>query len=458
MASATYTNVTGGDARLVPSSTFTAIGSAPGQSSVTAADADQFVIQGPGGYSIHLFSAFNEDEPELDPDGDEGGNFSYTGEGSKIPTTTTGDSGNGGGTITEVQIRDTQGNIYLDVTGSFSDASLVDFYNTLQSSGAKAALDQLIGNNLTEQGSGQTDYVETYGQNGIYNLGGGNSFLDITYPYSTAYADGGNDTFTIDRSGLAGLQLHGGYDDGAVTPISTIDFNVPGTLAFQAIDGFTSLTFTFTGAGSDPGGKLSGAFDQFIYLNTGQLPGGTTPVFQVTGSADNHANEIVIEPSGGGQHLNFSNVTVSDFTRLNQAFWFDFASVANETVIGVPNARNVFHFGGGTNSATGGNLADVFIAGPGHDTFDGGGGIDVAQYHGAIGSYTVTKLAAHKYLVHDNRHGSPDGTDTLVNVEYLEFTNATVYIGGPVTVVHTTSALHTNALAAASVHHFDLFA
>jgi len=156
------------------------------------------------------------------------------------------------------------------------------------------------------------------------------------------------------------------------------------------------------------------------------------------GGGAKHANEIVIEPSGvGAQHVDLRNVTISNFTmRFDQAFWFDFGrDASNETFIGAPQACNVFHLGSGNNHAIGGNLADVFIAGPGHDYFDGRGGIDVATYHGGIGQYTVTKLAAHTYRVHDNRHGSPDGTDTLVNVEHLKFAHTTV-----------------------SVHHFDLFA
>ena len=454
MADATY--ISGGNTHWAPSTTFAA-----GEPVPSTVDQFHFEIDnlypasalGPDDYSIHLYSVLHEpedqgDEPP-DNDGDETGTFTYAGGAGAAATIPKG------GTIESVVVKDDKGNVYFSLTGAFQDSGLADFWNTLQTSGAKAALDQLVGNNLTEQGSGQTDYVETYGQFGTYHLGGGNSFLDITYSNTTAYADGGSDTFIIDQSGLIGLQLHGGLADGTAAPgeVSTIDFNVAGTLTFQAIDGFTSFTFTAPGSG--------GQYNQFIYLHTDQLPGGTTPTFHVTGSAASHANEIVIVPTGGGaQHINLSNVTVSDFTaRLDQAFWFYFAAdKTNDTMIGAPHARNVFQVGSGNDRAIGGHLADVFIAGHGHDYFNGGGGIDVATYHAGISHYTVTKLGAHTYRVHDNRHGSPDGTDTLVNVEYLKFANATEFIGGNAPVITVGAGVHTHDLALAPTNHFELFA
>jgi hypothetical protein len=427
MTTITYSN--GGGIHAFPSTAF----AANGNLSHSSGDVDTFTITQAGTTNLY----------EIDLVGtgftyDEGGH----------PT---------GGTITEVQIEDASGSVYVDMRsfGQGSNTNLALFWTTLQSSGPKAALNDLVGDNATVYGSSDGDQVETYGQFGNYTLGGGNVVLDIFDSYTQAVAGDqtigggpGSDTFQIELGGLAGLDLQGGPT--APGKVNTIDFHAPGTLAFANIAGFTSFTFTAAGVGKP--------FDQFIYLNTDQLPGGTTPVFQVTGSAANHGNEIVIEPSPAGQNLNFSDVTVSDFTRLNQAFWFDFASTSNDNVIGVPDARNVFHFGGGNNHATGGMLDDVLIASRGHDTFHGGGGIDVVQYHAGIGAYTVTKLGAHEYRVHDNRAGSPDGTDILFNVAYLEFTNATVYIGGKVATTSTLSALHTHDLAATSVHHFDLFA
>jgi hypothetical protein len=194
VANAAY--FSGGNTHWAPSTIFTA-----GYTVPSTVDQFQFEIDNPNpvstlgpGYSFHFFSVINKHEPSTEGfNGCRTGTFTYSGAGSTTPT---------GGTIESVAVEDDNGNVYFKLTGNFNDPSLSDFWNTLQTSGAKGALDQLVGNNLTEQGSGQTDYLETYGQFGTYHLGGGNSFLDITYSNTIAFADGGSDTFTIDGSGL----------------------------------------------------------------------------------------------------------------------------------------------------------------------------------------------------------------------------------------------------------------
>jgi hypothetical protein len=59
----------------------------------------------------------------------------------------------------------------------------------------------------------------------------------------------------------------------------------------------------------------------------------------------------------------------------------------------------------------------------GNDSIDGGAGIDTAVYTGARSAYTVTRTSI-GYTV----SGGTDGTDTLVNVERLQFSDAKVAI------------------------------
>ncbi|OMI00029.1 hypothetical protein BSN85_35035 [Bradyrhizobium brasilense] len=66
---------------------------------------------------------------------------------------------------------------------------------------------------------------------------------------------------------------------------------------------------------------------------------------------------------------------------------------------------------------------DRIIAGAGNDYIDGGGGCDTAFYTGVMSNYTITHNANGSFTVTDNRPGSPDGTDTLIGVEQLMFTN-----------------------------------
>jgi VCBS repeat-containing protein len=83
---------------------------------------------------------------------------------------------------------------------------------------------------------------------------------------------------------------------------------------------------------------------------------------------------------------------------------------------------------------TAGSLANTISTGAGDDTIkgaggndaiDGGTGTDTAVFSGARASYTVTAVAG-GFTVTDNRPGSPDGTDTLKNIELAKFSDGTV--------------------------------
>ena len=79
---------------------------------------------------------------------------------------------------------------------------------------------------------------------------------------------------------------------------------------------------------------------------------------------------------------------------------------------------------GGANVLTGGSGADTITGGGGNDTIDGGGDTDTAVYSGSWTDYTIT-LDGATYTIVDNRGGSPDGTDTVTNVENFQFSNGT---------------------------------
>jgi hypothetical protein len=60
---------------------------------------------------------------------------------------------------------------------------------------------------------------------------------------------------------------------------------------------------------------------------------------------------------------------------------------------------------------------------------DGVSGTDTAIYSGPSDAYQVTQNADGSWQVVDLRTGSPDGTDKLKNIEYLQFANTTLAIG-----------------------------
>ena len=91
-----------------------------------------------------------------------------------------------------------------------------------------------------------------------------------------------------------------------------------------------------------------------------------------------------------------------------------------------------------------GGAGDDTLAGSGgDDTLDGGTGTDTARFSGNLADYTVTEDAGTITIV-DNRDGSPDGTDTLTNVESFEFADGTYSLGDIVNLAPTDITLSAN--------------
>ena len=93
--------------------------------------------------------------------------------------------------------------------------------------------------------------------------------------------------------------------------------------------------------------------------------------------------------------------------------------------------------GGGDDVVLSGTGDDYIVGGAGNDYIDGGEGTDTATYSGGAADYTIAANAGGSTTVTDNRAGSPDGKDTLVNVEIIQFADVTLSLatGQPVAAV-----------------------
>ncbi|WP_245329235.1 M10 family metallopeptidase C-terminal domain-containing protein [Bradyrhizobium centrolobii] len=89
----------------------------------------------------------------------------------------------------------------------------------------------------------------------------------------------------------------------------------------------------------------------------------------------------------------------------------------NDTIIG--NAiDNVLNGGSGNDTITGGGGNDTIIGGPGTDT---------AVYSGNAANYGISyNSSTQTFTISDLRTGSPDGTDTVTEVEYFQFNDGTL--------------------------------
>ena len=68
---------------------------------------------------------------------------------------------------------------------------------------------------------------------------------------------------------------------------------------------------------------------------------------------------------------------------------------------------------------------DNIKGGGGADVIDGGAGIDTALYTGNFNDYSITKTTT-TIQITDTRITSPDGVDTVQNIEYVQFTDQLV--------------------------------
>ena len=77
------------------------------------------------------------------------------------------------------------------------------------------------------------------------------------------------------------------------------------------------------------------------------------------------------------------------------------------------------------NELFGNGGADALTGMDGNDFLDGGEGGDTAIYSGTKSDYTTSLLSSSSIQIIDNRAGSPDGTDTNMDIEFFVFSDGT---------------------------------
>ena len=155
---------------------------------------------------------------------------------------------------------------------------------------------------------------------------------------------------------------------------------------------------------------------------------------------------MTVWDGGGNDTYDFSNYTTNLSINLQPGAWTTTSTAqlanlgAGHTAIG--NIANAYLYnnnpaslienavGGSGNDTIIGNAANnVLTGGAGNDYLDGVSGTNTAVYSGPSTAYQVTKNSDGTWTVVDLRAGSPDGTDTLKNIELLQFSDKTVAIG-----------------------------
>ncbi|MBL8697813.1 MAG: choice-of-anchor D domain-containing protein, partial [Alphaproteobacteria bacterium] len=261
-------------------------------------------------------------------------------------------------------------------------------------------------------GSAASEVILGTGWHDTISAGGGND---------TVYAGSGNDIVT---AGDGNDTVHGGYGN------DTIDGGIGNDTLLGGI-GNDTLT---GGAGAD---NLDGGTGDDVYLLTADS-GDTVTASDAPGTARNTANfsgavggvQITLTASGGSAVLRSGGVgVVAD--NLVGAFDVVVATAAADVINASTAPRGVEVIGAaGADTITGSSADDSIRGGSGDDVLNGGGGTaDVALFTrprweysitGSIGSATLAGLTAAALTA--------DGTDSLSNVEFLDFAGTRVSV------------------------------
>jgi serralysin len=85
--------------------------------------------------------------------------------------------------------------------------------------------------------------------------------------------------------------------------------------------------------------------------------------------------------------------------------------------------------GSGSDMILGNTAKNGLTGGAGNDVLDGGAGVDTALYTGLFASYWIVENTDGSWTVADQQSGGTDGTDTLWNMELLQFADLLYALG-----------------------------
>ena len=106
----------------------------------------------------------------------------------------------------------------------------------------------------------------------------------------------------------------------------------------------------------------------------------------------------------------------------------DLGSIAtSDVIVGEGSTSNQILAGGGNDFVYAGGGNDAITGGAGDDLIDGGANTDIVSYTGKCTDYEIT-FENGGYNIVDQRSGSPDGTDRVIDVEYVQFSDGTALL------------------------------
>ena len=208
---------------------------------------------------------------------------------------------------------------------------------------------------------------------------------------------------------------------GGVIPENSANGTVVGRVTGIDPDPGTVLYYSLT---DNAGGRFA------INANTGQLTVADGSLLDYE-TATSHGIVVRATDQGGlsldkAFTIQLTDVPGVTLVGTNPTIFHGRSFGGNDTLVGTPEADTLKGLGGNdVLKGMGGN--DILIGGPGNDVIDGGTGFDTAVFSGNKANYQISYDSALKsFTVTDMRAGSPDGRDTITNVESFKFADVTI--------------------------------
>jgi hypothetical protein len=203
----------------------------------------------------------------------------------------------------------------------------------------------------------------------------------------------------------------GDVNDNAPVITTPATATVPENTTFVTTLSSTDADIT----GTIPAGfKITGGADAaFFTISGNSLSFATAPNFESRQDADHNNTYLVQVTADDGVHSTNELIAVTVTNKKDTPGELGKTvdgTAGNDAIVGT---KYDDHLNGGDGN-------DTLVGLGGKDTIDGGSGLDTAVFQGAFQAYTIVQTADGLTV------SGPDGTDTLVNVERLEFANGVI--------------------------------
>ncbi|MBG6143774.1 mannose-6-phosphate isomerase-like protein (cupin superfamily) [Labrenzia sp. EL_142] len=344
---------------------------------------------------------------------------------------------------------ETESSVDVTVTATSSDGSTSDETFTIDVSD----VNETAVSNVTDTDAGANAIAEDAGEGTTVGITASASDADVTdtvtYSVDDARFDVANDgtvtvasgaRFDFESEPTISLTLTATSSDGSSSQ-QTLDVNVTDVAeSFQLSAGQTEFvdegvaepTITGTDAAEtitaheDGGTIYSGGGDDTVYGKAGDdeiIFGEGADTVYGGGGNDFIDDQRGAQPNTDANHL--------DGGEGNDTIY---GGGGDDTIIGGEGADRLsgendddtIDGGSGNDALFGGSGDDTLEGGAGNDYLSGSSGNDTAVYSGNHADYSITDHGNGSFTIADTRSGSPDGTDTVWDVENFEFADGTL--------------------------------